>query len=104
MAAYSSGDWHVKPGREAEFVAMWKELADWSGTEFDTGGWAKLLHDEDDPSHYVSVGFWPNEAVISEWRASDDLKKRMESIRALVDKGEIHSYEVAVEVTGRGAS
>jgi len=103
MTAYSSGDWHVKPGREAEFVSKWKELADWSGTDFDTGGWAKLLHDKDDPSHFVSVGYWPDEAAIERWRASDELKKRVETIRALLDKGEIRSYDVAVEVTGRDA-
>ena len=57
MAVYSSGDWHVKPGREQEFVDAWRELAGWSTTEF-TPGWGKLLRNREDPAHFISVGEW----------------------------------------------
>jgi heme-degrading monooxygenase HmoA len=103
VAAYTSGDWHAKLGHEAEFVASWKELADWSGTEFDTAGWAKLLRDKADPQHFVSVALWPDDDMIAKWQASAEFKQRVDKIRELVDRSDIRSYEVAVEMTGRDA-
>ncbi len=41
MAVYTSGDWHVKPGREQEFVGAWRELAEWSRRL--VGQWAFLI-------------------------------------------------------------
>jgi quinol monooxygenase YgiN len=98
MAAYTSGEWHVKPGREQEFVNAWREMADWSGSEYDANGWAKLLRDKEDPTHFRSVGAWPDESVIEEWRASDGFKQRLAKIRELLDDLSIQSFDLAAEV------
>jgi len=98
MAVYSSGDWHVKPGREQEFVDAWRELAGWSTTEF-TPGWGKLLRNKEDPAHFISVGEWPDEQVIEEWRASDGFKQRISKIRGLLDEVSIRAFDLAAEVT-----
>ena len=97
MAVYSSGDWHVKPGREQEFVDAWRELAGWSVAEFDPG-WGKLLRDKEDPTHFVSLGEWPDEQVIEEWRASEGFKRRIGEIRQLVDESSIRAFDLAAEV------
>ncbi len=97
MAVYTSGDWHAKPGREQEFVDAWLELAGWSSTEF-APGWGKLLRDKEDPTHFVSVGEWPDEQVIEEWRASEGFKQRLGKIRELLDEVSIRTLDLAGEV------
>jgi quinol monooxygenase YgiN len=97
MAVYSSGDWHAKPGKEQEFVNAWREFAEWSRSEFDPS-WGKLLRDKEDPSHFVSVGEWPSENAIKEWRASEGFQQRVSKLRELVDEMRVSAYEPAAEV------
>jgi len=102
MAVYSSGDWHVKPGREQEFVDAWRELAGWSLTEFDPG-WGKLLRDKEDPTHFLSVGEWTDEQVIEKWRASEGFKQRLAEIRGLTDEVSVRAFDLAAEITRESA-
>jgi quinol monooxygenase YgiN len=102
MAVYSSGDWHVKPGREQEFVDAWRELARWSLAEFDPG-WGKLLRDKEDPTHFISIGEWPDDQVIEAWRASEGFKQRMGEIRQLVDEAKVRALYPAAEITRESA-
>jgi len=98
MAAYTSGDWHVKPGREKEFVDLWREMAEWSGRDFGLGEWAKLLRDKEDPAHFRSVGQWADEYAIERWRTSEGFKERMAKVRELLDDVHIYTLDVAAEV------
>ena len=98
MAVYTSGDWHVKPGHETEFVDAWREFANWSGAEHDLGGWAKLLQDKEDPTHFRSVAEWTDAQVIERWRASDGFKQRFAKIRELLDEVHIHVLDPIVEI------
>ncbi len=103
MAVYSSGDWHVKPGKEQEFIDTWKQFASWSASEFGGGTGmqgigAKLLRDKEDPSFFRSVGEWPDERMLEEWRSSDGFKQRSEKLREMVDDFHIRAMEVAAEI------
>ena len=98
MAVYTSGDWHAKPGREKEFIDDWREIANWSGAEYDMGGWAKLLRDKEDPGHFRSVAEWTDAQVIERWRASEAFKQRLAKIRELLDDVHIYTLDVAVEI------
>lgn len=98
MAVYSSGEWHVKPGREKEFVDAWHELADWSYREFDVDGWAKLLVDQEDPTHFRSIGEWPDQQTIDKWRANEEFKQRVAKMRELLSDGQISTMTAKVEV------
>jgi len=98
MAVYTSGDWRVKPGREEEFKAAWRELAGWSAGEYIPEGWGKLLRDREDPTHFISVAEWPDERVIAEWRASAGFKERLEKIHGLLDEVSIRTLDLAAEV------
>jgi heme-degrading monooxygenase HmoA len=69
-ALYASGDWMVKPGREDDFVAAWRDLAEWSMENLAGGAWAKLLRDREDPRRFVSLGPWDSlEAAVEVERA-----------------------------------
>ena len=98
MTVYTSGDWHVKPGREQEFVDAWQELAEWSTNEYGPDGWGKLFRDKEDPARFRSVGAWPDERVVEEWRASDGFKQRLAKIRELLEEMSIRTFDLATEV------
>jgi hypothetical protein len=61
---WTHGVWRVKPGREEEFVAAWRELVP-LGTELG-GGDPTLLHAEGGVFH--SFGSWPNREAIERFR------------------------------------
>jgi len=98
MAVYTSGDWHAKPGREQEFVDAWREMAEWSSKEYGPNMWGKLLRDKEAPARFRSVGAWPDEHAVEEWRASDGFKQRLAKIRELLEEMTIRTFDVATEV------
>jgi heme-degrading monooxygenase HmoA len=85
MAGYSLLDWHVKPGRESEFVEKWREVAASNIVENNSDGWAKLLRDEQDPAHFVSLAEWPDVRAVGQWFASDVFRQRRDQLRDLVE-------------------
>ena len=103
VPVYTSGDWHVKPGLEQEFVEVWREVAEWSGSQFDPQGRAMLLHDKEDPGHFVSVGEWPDEQVVEEWRRSSGYKERVNRIMELVEGMRISTLDLVAEAGSKPA-
>lgn len=99
---YTSGEWIVKAGREDEFVAAWRDLAEWSMSNVAGGGWAKLLRDRDDPRHFVSFGPWDSLEAIEEWRASPGFQERVGRIREMLEGFEPRTLEAAAEVERGG--
>ncbi len=79
-------------------MGAWRELAEWSTSEYGPNGWGRLLRDKEDPTHFRSVGAWPDARVIEEWRASDGFKQRLARIRELLDQLAIQSFDLAAEV------
>ena len=65
-AIWTHGVWHVKEGREDEFVEAWRALVP-VGQAFG-GGEPKLLRDRDRPNVFVSVGPWPDLNAIDRFR------------------------------------
>lgn len=55
MAVYTLGVWKVKPGREEEFIAAWRDMATRTESDF-PGASAMFLRDRDIPSLFVSSG------------------------------------------------
>lgn len=97
---YTSGDWLVKEGREAEFVAAWRDLADWTAGSVPGAGWARLLRDRDEPRHFLSFGPWESLEAVAAWRSSEGFARRIGGIRDLVDDLRPRTLEVAAQAGG----
>jgi heme-degrading monooxygenase HmoA len=82
---YTLGEWNVKPGREDEFVAAWREMAEWTADEFAPGATAVLVRDRANPSRFVSFGPWESEELVQAWRESDGFGSRVGRILELLD-------------------
>lgn len=93
---YTHTTWHVKPGREDDFVERWSEWIDWSraaGLRED----ALLLRDVDAPRTFVSFGRWESVDVVRGWRAEPGYQQRVERLHEVVDGFEPRTLEVVRE-------
>jgi 2-polyprenyl-3-methyl-5-hydroxy-6-metoxy-1,4-benzoquinol methylase len=73
-------------------------MAGWSTDEYGPTGWGKLFRDKEDPARFRSVGAWPNDQVVAEWRASEGFKQRLAKIRELLEEMGIRTFDLSAEV------
>lgn len=95
---YTQGVWKVKPGHADDFVAAWKDFAEWSSANAAGAGWAKLLRDRADENRFVSIGPWESLEAIDRWRALDGWKTRVGRIRELLEGFEALTLDAVVEI------
>lgn len=95
---YSSGVWIAKPGRLSEFVAAWREFAEWSLATIEGAAWAKLLQDRAQPNRFISFGPWDSLEAIEAWRSHPGFAERVGRIRELIESLEPSTLEAVVEV------
>lgn len=98
VTPYASGIWRVKPGRSEEFVAGWKEFAEWSAQNVRGTSWAKLLRDVSDENKFLSIGPWEDLSAMEEWRANEGWKQRVSALRELLEGFEASTLEPVVEI------
>jgi heme-degrading monooxygenase HmoA len=95
---HTHGSWRVKPGREDDFVAAWREMASWSNDQFGEVGGARLLQDQKDPTRFYSVGSWPSNEAIEAWRAHPEFRQHIAAIEDLIESFTIDTLELRAEV------
>jgi heme-degrading monooxygenase HmoA len=79
---YSIGSWTIKPGREEEFIAAWKDFACWTAEPGSGASEGVLAQDVDDPRLFYC--FWPfsDEDSLRRWRSEVPFKQFMMRMRA----------------------
>lgn len=83
-SVWTHGTWTVVPGREDEFVALWKRLAREGSAELEVPEPPTLLRDRDRPSEFISFGPWPDEGAVEHFRSSDAFRDAQERMRELL--------------------
>lgn len=98
MIVYTSGEWHVKAGRESDFERVWAGFGGMRAARGEGGPAAVLLRDRTDPTHYRSFGRWPSERSAADWQASEDFARWMADLHETLDRMESYNLEVAETV------
>jgi heme-degrading monooxygenase HmoA len=94
---YTVGIWTVKAGREADFVAAWRAMAEATLAEFpDAHG--TLLRDADDSRRFISFGPWKSHEQVQAWRDSAAFKEGVGAIREVLDDFRPGTYEISAEI------
>jgi heme-degrading monooxygenase HmoA len=93
---YTYSTWHVKPGREQEFVRRWQELADWSASQ-GLAARAMLLRDVDDGTRFVSFGPWESLETIRRWRSAPGFHERVARLNEVIEGFEPRTLELVSE-------
>jgi heme-degrading monooxygenase HmoA len=82
---YASGNWHVKKGKEDEFVERWTEFLQWTRKDHTGLQHAQLIQDNDDKSHFVSTSEWDSVEARVAWKQSPEFAKMFGAAKALCD-------------------
>jgi len=95
---YTFGVWIVKPGREEDFVAGWREMAEWTAANAPGAGIGRLLQDEDQPSRFISIGPWDDKEAIAVWRSQLGFQERVGKLRDMLETFTPANLELRAEV------
>ena len=95
---YTFGVWIVKPGREDDFVAGWREMAEWTAANAPGAGIGRLLQDEDQPSRFISIGPWDDKESIAVWRSQLGFQERVGKLRDMLETFTPANLELRAEV------
>ncbi len=95
--AFASGNWHVKAGKEKEFVERWTEFLQWTRKDHPAMQRATLIQDLGDKNHFISTSEWENADARAAWKQSPEFAKMFGQTRELCD--EMSSIDAERRVT-----
>ncbi len=95
---YTYGVWIVKPGREKDFVAGWRELAEWTTANSPGAGIGRLFQDENQPHRFISLGAWDDKDAIAAWRSQLGYQERVGKLRETLETFTPATLELRAEV------
>jgi heme-degrading monooxygenase HmoA len=64
---FSTTDWHLKDGQREEFVDRWTTFLKWTRETQEGFESARLVADEANPHHFLSVGEWRDSTARQTW-------------------------------------
>lgn len=99
---FASGSWHVKDGKEAEFVEAWSALLRMTAGEHTAFIGATLIQDKHDPRHFVSFARWADEVSRAAWKGSETFATGHAACRVLCDDFYGSDYDTRVQFEGAG--
>jgi heme-degrading monooxygenase HmoA len=87
MSTYSVTLWVVKPGREDEFVAAWRELAEYTALQMvGRKQPTTLMRDRDQPNRFITMAPWDSAATLRAWRSGTGFGERVARMREFLEE------------------
>ena len=94
----ASGDWHVRAGCEADFIARWKDFLDWTKANAPGFLGARLIQETDDALHFVSFAEWESHLARQQWRGLPEFGPKFNACRELCVEMRGANYDLAAVV------
>ncbi|MET7615760.1 antibiotic biosynthesis monooxygenase family protein [Streptomyces sp. NPDC005408] len=95
---WASGNWHVADGKADEFIERWTGFLTWTKEANEGFVTARLIHDLNDPGHYVSFAAWQDVDSLTAWRNKPEFAEHFGGCRALCTDMEAGNYELVVVI------
>ena len=80
---YASGNRHVIPGKEREFVERWTEFLQWTRSSHPALVSATLIREGTDEGHFVSFAQWHDTSARDAWKQDPAFMERFSACRSL---------------------
>jgi heme-degrading monooxygenase HmoA len=96
--SFASGNWHVKEGREEEFIGRWLEFLRWTRSNAPGLLSASLIRESEEPRHFVSFARWDEAASRDAWRTLEGFPDKLGACRELCDDFEGGNFEQVASV------
>jgi len=93
---YTSGDWHVREGSEAEFTKRWVAFVEWAKSN--AHGHFVLIQENDQPRHYVSVGTFGSAEDVKKWISAPEFQDAYQACGDLCDSFHGAAYSLVTSV------
>jgi heme-degrading monooxygenase HmoA len=95
--AYTMGFWTAKAGEEDAFVAAWTDFAEWMRTQPGVRT-MRLVRDLKEPAKFISFADWDGIDSIHAWKATDEFKQRIASVKQHTDEFTAAEAELTVSI------
>ena len=95
LPPFTLARWLVHPGREAAFVAAWRELAASFLGLAQPPPWGLLLRSAEEPRLFYSFGPWPSLEAIASMRADPGAAAALGRLTALCEEASPGAFLVA---------
>lgn len=89
---FTHAEWRVRPGKEAEFVRSWQDLAAVFAALPARPLWGTLLQSLTDPTLFYSFGPWASEADIAAMRETPAARDAIARVVALCERATPGAY------------
>lgn len=99
--AYTLGTYRVIPGREAEFILAWKQLATILSALPNPPFWGTLIKSTTEPTLFHSFGPWTSPDDVAEMRSNPLATAAFEALAALCRQMTSGDYELITHVQVR---
>ena len=86
MDVYSSGNWLVKQGEDAEFIRRWRAFLEWTRDNAPGFKSARLMRFANDPRRFVSFALWENEKARTDWKTYPEFSQKLDAARSVCDE------------------
>ncbi|HEX6249997.1 MAG TPA: hypothetical protein VFZ56_01030 [Gemmatimonadaceae bacterium] len=96
---YTLALWRVKPGREAEFIAAWRDLGEAFARLQRPPGKGTLVQAVSDPQLFYSFGPWQCLEDIEAMRNDMDAQRGIRRLMELCTEGQPGAFRVVAEAT-----
>lgn len=100
---FTHAEWRVQAGREEEFIAAWRALADTFAALPARPLWGTLVRSEQEPTLFFSFGPWASDADVAAMRADPAARGAIERVAALCERATPGTYRQMAHVDLRGA-
>lgn len=95
---YTLGEWRVRAGQEAAFIAAWKELGEvFTGLPHPPGP-GTLIRSMSEPALFYSFGPWDRMEHVEEMRRSDRAREALQRLVALCTEATPGTFRLVAEV------
>jgi heme-degrading monooxygenase HmoA len=96
QTTYTLALWHVKEGREAEFVQAWKSLSDYFLNLSNPPGTGTLVRSVEDPALFYSFGPWGSLEDIQRMRSDPRTPEMIGKLSALCEEAKPGTFRVVM--------
>src|SRR5665213_2933259 len=95
---FSTTDWHLKDGQEKAFADHWTAFLKWTRETQEGFESARLVADETDPHHFLSVGEWRDSTSRQAWADEPRFLELFMPCLELCDDVQSSQYEVKLSL------
>ncbi|WP_405598492.1 antibiotic biosynthesis monooxygenase [Streptomyces sp. NBC_01410] len=95
---WASGSWHVAEDKAEEFIERWTTFLTWTREANEGFVTARLIHDLNDPDHFLSFAEWRDVDSLNAWKNKPEFAEYFGGCRALCSQMHAGNYGSAVVI------